>query len=128
MSLRLLFMIAIMLLLPAAMAGAVIIDSATGTGNTTAPPDDPGWSHVGRRGGTTAIYLGHGWAITARHVGEGTIRLGGVDYPPVPGSEIEIDHGAGEVADIVLFRCRPRRRSRRCRFAAARPRSTTRSR
>ena len=29
----------------AATAGAVIIDSGDGTGNTSAPADDPGWVH-----------------------------------------------------------------------------------
>ncbi|MCG8590250.1 MAG: hypothetical protein MJE66_13240, partial [Proteobacteria bacterium] len=39
---------------------AVIIDSGDGTGNTAAPPSDPGFAHVGRRSSTTAVYLGNG--------------------------------------------------------------------
>ena len=31
-----------------APAGAVIIASGDGTGNTSAPLDDPGWAHVGK--------------------------------------------------------------------------------
>ena len=41
---------------PARSARAVIIDTLTGTGNTTAPADDPGWANVGIRGIGTGIY------------------------------------------------------------------------
>ena len=37
-------------------AHGVIIDSDDGTGNASAPADDPGWAHLGIRGGTTAVY------------------------------------------------------------------------
>ena len=45
-------------------ASAVIIDSADGTGNTTAPIDDPGFANVGKRGSLTGIYVGYGWILT----------------------------------------------------------------
>ena len=56
--------------LTALPARAVLIDSGDGTGNTTAPADDPGWSSVGRTAnGLNGIHLGFGWIVTAAHVG-----------------------------------------------------------
>jgi hypothetical protein len=49
---------------------AVLISSDDGTGNTTAPASDPGWSNVGDRGGLSAVYVGNGWVLSAGHVGE----------------------------------------------------------
>ena len=51
----------------------MIIASGDGTGNTTAPADDPGFANVGNRGGLTGVYLGRRWVLTANHVGEGDI-------------------------------------------------------
>ena len=36
------------------------------------------------------ITLRNGWVLTANHVGEHAIDLGGVLYPPVPGSGVQI--------------------------------------
>lgn len=55
-------------------------------GNTSAPtgigsePTDPGFSHVGRLRGSTGVYLGNGWVLTANHVGAGDFTLGGSTY------------------------------------------------
>ncbi|MCZ6463130.1 MAG: hypothetical protein O7A09_02245, partial [Proteobacteria bacterium] len=63
-------------------ASAVLIDSGDGTGNTSAPPDDPGWDHVGRTDtNLTAVYAGNGWVITAAHVGNRPVELLGIVYP-----------------------------------------------
>ena len=86
---------------------AVLIDSGDGTGNTSAPSPDPGWDHVGTPGGKTAVYLGNGVVLTADHVGPGDLRLGGVVYPLVPGSDVRIDNGDGTEADLVLFAVHP---------------------
>jgi len=69
-------------------AHAVIIRGGDGTGNTTAPSDDPGWANVGKKatGGATAVYLGNQWVLTANHVGPGDVIFGGVTYSMVPGS------------------------------------------
>ncbi|MBM4059004.1 MAG: hypothetical protein FJ275_12365, partial [Planctomycetes bacterium] len=45
--------------LVAPTAPAVIIQTTTGSGNTTAPPDDPGWAAVGARGIGTGVYVGN---------------------------------------------------------------------
>jgi cysteine-rich repeat protein len=88
-------------------ASAVIIDSGDGTGNTTAPVDDPGFESVGKRGSLTGIYLGYGWVLTAAHVGDGDIVLGGVTYPAVSGSKIVLIHSGSLYADLALFRIDP---------------------
>lgn len=88
-------------------ARAVLIDSGDGTGNTTKPSDDPGWSSSGRRGGLNAIHLGYGWVVTAAHVGFGSVTLGNVDYPPVLGSYVAIFHAPSVNADLAVFRIDP---------------------
>jgi len=97
-------LVTLLLSLPAA---AVIIDSGDGTGNTTAPPDDPGWDHVGVLGGAAVVYLRNGWVLTAAHVGLGSVSLGGTVYAAVPGSDIQLDNGEGTLADLVVFAITP---------------------
>jgi hypothetical protein len=87
-----------------APAGAVVIDTGDGTGNTSAPADDPGWDNVGRAGGLTGVYLGRGWVLTANHVGERDIWLDGVLYPAVPGSKIRFMTDANTAADLAVYR------------------------
>jgi hypothetical protein len=88
-------------------AHAVIIDSGDGTGNTSPPADDPGWAHVGIRGGTTAIYLGNGWVLTANHVGIGDVVFQGVLYPAVPGSYIRLENVSGPPPDLGVYQIDP---------------------
>jgi len=87
----------------AGTASGVVIDSGDGSGNTTAPATDPGWAHVGLRGGLTAVYLGNGWVITANHVGEGQVVLGGVPYDLVPGSAVRLQNLDATYADLKMF-------------------------
>lgn len=100
------FLLALLLL--AAPAGAVLIDS--GNGNTSAPLDDPGWANVGRVGPFNGVYLGYGWMISAAHVsisnGE-TVLLGGVEYLPVVDSRVVIEHDATYDADLHVFQIYP---------------------
>jgi hypothetical protein len=55
-------------------------------GNTTAPtgvgdqPTDPGFDYVGKVNGSTGVYIGNGWVLTANHVGAGTFNLDGTNY------------------------------------------------
>lgn len=93
--------------LAAAPAPAILIDSGDGTGNTAAPADDPGWSHVGRHGGLNAVYLGYGWVVTAAHVGPGTVILDGTPYPHVPSSYAVIKHSGSTSADLAVYRLDP---------------------
>jgi hypothetical protein len=85
----------------------VIIDSGDGSGNTTAPADDPGWANVGTRNGLGVVYLRNGWILTANHVGIGDVTLDGTTYDHVPGSGIQLDNGDGTFADLLLFSITP---------------------
>jgi hypothetical protein len=89
-------------LVSGAPAGAVIIASGDGTGNTSAPPDDPGWDNVGSLSGHAGVYLGNGWVLTADHVGASNMYLDGEFYEPVPGSEVQLETD-GSNADLALF-------------------------
>lgn len=83
-----------------------MINSATGTGNTNAPVDDPGWANIGVLGGATGIYLGDGWVLTAAHVGAGAITLQGIAYNPLPGSTVQLTNntpGKTTLTDLILF-------------------------
>ncbi len=84
---------------------AVVINTATGTGNTSAPPDDPGWANVGVLGVGTGVYLGNGWVLTAAHVGGGSIVLNGGTYAMLVGSGTTLtNNGApGKSANTDLF-------------------------
>jgi hypothetical protein len=82
-----------------APAAAVIIASGDGTGNTSAPADDPGWAHVALRSYATSVYIGDGWILTADHVPTGDVQIEGVVHRWVPGSQVTLDP-----ADLKLFR------------------------
>ena len=103
---RLLWMILLAVLLADPAAG-VLIDSGDGGGNTSPPADDPGFAHVGRRGGLTAVYVGNGWVLSAAHVGFGAVAIGGVSHPAVAGSRVIFDHPGGGDADLQAFRIDP---------------------
>ena len=102
------------LLLLLALAGtssAVLI--ASNDPNDAAPPDDPGWNHVGTRTGTTnsgapangltLIYLGNGWVLTAHHVGEADLLLGGETWPRVQNSGVRFTNPDGSPADLMAY-------------------------
>jgi len=99
--------IAFCLLLLALPAAAVIIDSGDGTGNTTAPVDDPGWDNVGARGGLSAIYVRNGWILTANHVPVGPTVFLGVAYDAVPGTTTRLDNGDGTYPDLKVWAIYP---------------------
>lgn len=101
--------ILLLLLLATGPAQGLAIVSGNGDGNTTPPADDPGWDHVGYRAAGNVlpvVYLGHGWVITASHVGTGDVVLGGVTYPWVPSSAHPLTNGDGSASDLVIFRLR----------------------
>jgi hypothetical protein len=110
------FLVAISTLLLVASSRAVEVSG--GTFNTTAPTstDIPnwntgwgngtvtGWNYVGTVNGASGVYLGNGWAITAGHVGAGSLVLGGNTYSIVAGSAQGITNGDGSSADLVVFK------------------------
>ena len=100
----------------AVLAGAptargVIVETYTGTGNTTAPADDPGFANVGysTSGHGTAIYLGGGWVLTAGHVGGDGIILSSGTYLQASGSNtsfalVNTTPGKSTETDLYLFK------------------------
>lgn len=88
---------------------AVIISGGDGSGNTTAPVDDPGWANVGRvnTAYSSATYLGSSWFITAYHVRQldnpTSVILGSGSYSINPTSWTRLSNG-GIDADLVMFR------------------------
>jgi hypothetical protein len=89
---------------PLGDAQAVLIETGDGTGNVTAPPDDPGWAHLGTRGGTTVVYIGRRWVLTANHVGVGDVVIEGQTYSPVPGSKIRFQNPDTSQADLMVYK------------------------
>jgi hypothetical protein len=88
--------LAAMLTFAAAPAQAVIIQTTSGTNNTTAPADDPGWKNVSIRGNGTAVYLGDGWVLTANHVTGGNMTFNGQTFSEVPGTAFALtNNGVG---------------------------------
>lgn len=85
-------------------AGAVIIATGDGTGNTTAPPADPGFDNVGRVGALSGVYMGNGWVLTASHVGAKPIEFLGTTYDPVPGSRVQFQNPNLTFADLIVFK------------------------
>ena len=91
-------------ILMASTAMAVLISSGDGSGNTTAPPSDPGFANVGDVNGLTGVYVRNGWVLTANHVGEHPIILGGVTYQPIAGSSIRFQNADLTYADLRAFK------------------------
>jgi len=108
-------------------ATAVVIDSGDGSGNTSAPADDPGWSNVGAIGGhTTGVYLGDHWVLTARHAGFGELQLGDRLYHGVQGKiRHRIFTGPTQEAELQLFQLRERPDLPALRLASGAPRVDT---
>jgi hypothetical protein len=103
-----LFLCASALLVAVAASPVSAVLSITGNDNSsapTAPGQDPGFSHVGKRssGGLTLIYLGNGWVLTANHVGEADLKLNGVVYPHIPGSGVRFLNEDQSPADLMAF-------------------------
>ena len=100
-------------LLATGSAQALVVKSGADAGGTAtseqAPPDDPGWAHVGRLGTVTGIYVGGGWVLTASHAGLRDLVLGDATYPAVPGSRVWLDMPGqpGIKSDLAVFRIHP---------------------
>ena len=75
---------------------------------TRAPAAGTAFANVGRIGGTTGVYLGDGWVLTAGHVGAGELQLGAERYRAVPGSWVPVRGGGAIAPDLGLFRVDPK--------------------
>ena len=88
-------------------AAAVVIASGDGSGNTSAPADDPGWSYMGVRGGASAIYMGNDWVATTAHVGvgNGSVVFDGNTYQRDPDvCVIRLKNDNQTKTDIIMFK------------------------
>ena len=87
---------------------ALIFPSPEFEPTSPVPPDFPYWENVTQRRyeGPSVIYLGNGWALTARHVGMGEIFLEGRVYVPDIRSHHTLLNLNGTAADAMLFRLR----------------------
>ncbi len=85
----------------------IIVDGTDPERYAQAPEDDPGWANVGRRGATSAVYLGRGWVLTARHSLVGDVVFGESVHLPVGGTMVWLDDPSGAKADLILFRIEP---------------------
>jgi len=90
---------------------AVIIAAGDGSGNTTTPPDDPGFANIGTLNGASVIYLGNGWVMTADHVAgslPASVQLGGGTYSTATGTFHQLTNGGTPgmttLTDMVVFR------------------------
>lgn len=86
-------------------ARALVFASPETEPRETIPPDFPYWEHVTQRryDSPSVVYLGNGFALTARHVGPGEIFLRGEIVPPVAGSRRTLLNANGTPADAMLF-------------------------
>lgn len=90
-------------------AGAVLIATGDGTGNTTPPSGDPGFANVGVTStGLSAVYVRNGWVLTANHVGDNPVTFGGVTYEPIPGSRIRFQNPDATLADLIAYKLQTR--------------------
>lgn len=97
-------LVAALAILAVAPAQAVILGTGTGTENTTAPPDDPGWANIGVPGALAVTYLGGGWVISARHVGLFDLNFGGTIIEPLPHTRTFFETSPGVPADLHVYR------------------------
>lgn len=86
-------------------AHALVFGSPESEPHETVPADFPYWDHVTQRRyeSPSVVYLGNGFALTARHVGMGEIFLRGEIVPPVAGSNRTLLNPNGRPADAMLF-------------------------
>ncbi len=91
------------LVLAPCSASAIVHTNGDGSGNTTPPPDDPGFANVGSTpNGLSGVYLGNRWVLTASHVGEQPFEFQGVLHAVVAGSR-EIIWKDGQKADLAML-------------------------
>jgi secreted trypsin-like serine protease len=96
-------LVGVLITLPTSRVAALILEIRDRV-NSQAPPDDPGWANVGICDRWTAVYLGGGWVLTARHVGPAKLILEGVEYSVETGSKRIVLNSDATAADLVLFR------------------------
>src|SRR4051812_19203665 len=61
------------------MSALAVIDAHSQT-NSVPPTDGVPWDNVGSHNGSSGVYLGERWVLSAWHVGPGDISLLGANY------------------------------------------------
>lgn len=86
-------------------ASALIFASPDTEPTEIVPPDFPYWEHITQRRyeGPSVVYLGAGFALTARHVGMGEIFLEDKIFEPIRGSNHSLLNPNGSPADAIIF-------------------------
>lgn len=86
----------------------VAISSGDGSGNNSAPADDPGFANVGRRGAASAVYVGNQWVLTAQHVGVGSVFFGEMSFSVDVSSAVTLKNPTGSglsvYTDLRMYR------------------------
>lgn len=92
-----------------ASAQALIFSSPDSEPEDASPADFPFWENITQRRyeGPSVIYLGAGWALTARHVGIGEIMLEGESFLPNFRSGHTLMNVNGTAADAIVFQLDP---------------------
>jgi Trypsin len=80
---------------------SAVVDAHSQT-NTVPPTDGVPWDNVGSHNGSTGVYLGDRWALSAEHVGPGDITLLGTTYR-YDGISYRLTNSDGTATDLVLF-------------------------
>ena len=90
---------------PHSIARALVFAGPETEPSEIVPPDFPYWEHVTQRRyeGPSVIYLGAGWALTAKHVGQGEIFLKNQIIAPERSSRHTLLNVDGSPADALLF-------------------------
>lgn len=86
---------------------AIVIYGTTGLDHNADPGGGLPWANVGSLNGATGVYLGvYGgvpWALTAAHVGAGTLTLESGAFEAQPGTAVVIRNPDGSATDLAAF-------------------------
>lgn len=90
------------------LAQAVLINTATGSENTSAPSGFSQWANVGSYYGASAVYLGDGWVLTANHVdpsaASSTVNFSSTNYSILAGTRQRLKNDDNTDTDLVVFK------------------------
>lgn len=84
-------------------ASAVVIAGGDGTGNVTAPSGLTQWNNVALVNGSTGVYVGNGWMLTAYHVGVGTATFPDNSVYSPDGTSVRLHNPDNSLTDLLMF-------------------------
>lgn len=103
---RILLFVTLCVSTTAAVTRAVIVGPGNGSQNTSQGTMPDGWKYTGTIRSGSAVYLGNGWGITARHLG--TVVVGNTLTIPsgsftVDQPSVRLNNGSGIGIDLQMF-------------------------